>query len=272
MGTYEVWLYFEDNSPMRNYYWGCPTSSAKKTDPFKHYLSPKMPSVESADGKIRVKSQVYAKDCNPEGISLITKDKGKSSKEIKAGMQYVDGGIWKDLKFSDGSLQKEMTQDTSDKKIFYMDFESLSSENFAKACANYTYTNDMYPTWNWQMPMKSTIFYPDYVKKLGTAQEITCQSKNCIVGSNGIQIYCDQPTLVHTMYCTKKLSATNTAQDAVEWESSAQETGLKVYRPSSATSYTYLNSNYDSIPSGSWYTTIVHFADGDIVMGEVRQK
>lgn len=47
---------------------------------------------------------------------------------------------------------------------------------------------------------------------------------------------------------------------------------MTVYQPDAATSYTYLKRNYDSIPEGAWYTTIVHFADGDVVMGEVFQK
>ena len=60
--------------------------------------------------------------------------------------------------------------------------------------------------------------------------------------------------------------------DAVEWEAEGQECGMTVYQPDAAISYTYLKRNYESIPEGAWYTTIVHFADGDIVMGEVFQK
>ena len=104
---------------------------------------------------------------------------------------------------------------------------------------------------------------------------IECNSKNCLTGLNGIQIFCDKPVLAHTMYYVGNKLTEGTDDNAITiWESKGVETGIKIFSPENNTtsSFTYGNNNYDSIPSGAWYTTIVHFADGTVVMTDIKQK
>lgn len=93
-------------------------------------------------------------------------------------------------------------------------------------------------------------------------------SKNIIPGMNGMQILCAAPTLAHTMYCSRKLSDGTRAEDIATWENMAMETGIV----EKSSNFTYGNDKYDAIPSGYYYTTIVHFADGTTLMTDVKQK
>lgn len=100
------------------------------------------------------------------------------------------------------------------------------------------------------------------------ASVMDVSSKNIIPGLNGMQVLCSSPTLVHTMYCSRKLSDGTSAEDIATWENMAMETGIV----EKSSNFTYGNDNYDAIPSGYYYTTIVHFADGTTLMTEVKQK
>lgn len=93
-------------------------------------------------------------------------------------------------------------------------------------------------------------------------------SKNIIPGWNGLQVLCDAPTFAHTMYCKKNLSTGTAEENIRNWENCAQETGYK----ESKTNFTYGNENYDNVPSGYYYITIVHFADGTILTSDVNKK
>ena len=93
-------------------------------------------------------------------------------------------------------------------------------------------------------------------------------SKNIIPGMNGMQVLCTSPTLAHTMYCSRKLSDGTSAEDIATWENMAMETGIV----EKSSNFTYGNDKYDAIPSGYYYTTIVHFADGTTLMTDVKQK
>ena len=133
-----------------------------------------------------------------------------------------------------------------------------------------------------------------------------CELKNCFDGLNGVQIFADNSVLVHTMYSSEKLTETRLDKDAAAiWEKRGLETGLKVYYteqpvlqanteelpnpddPESLieiiTGYSieaskdkinvnYDLSNLDAIPSGYWYTTIVRFVDGTVLMTDIKQK
>ncbi len=110
--------------------------------------------------------------------------------------------------------------------------------------------------------------YIDYLTKKGTADEIVITQKNILTGLNGLQVYCDAPTLAHTLYCSKKLSETATENDIAVWENKGIETGIVVHD----SDFTYGNDKYADIPSGYYYTTVVHFADGSKAMTEVKQK
>ncbi len=114
--------------------------------------------------------------------------------------------------------------------------------------------------------------YLDYLlaKTAGTQNTLfPIDQKNIISGLNGLQIYCDQPTLVHTLYCSKKLSETSEEEDIAVWENKGIETGIVVKNSNFSYSKDYY---YDNIPSGAYYTTVVHFVDGTKVMSEVKQK
>lgn len=100
------------------------------------------------------------------------------------------------------------------------------------------------------------------------ASVMDVSSKNIIPGLNGMQVLCSSPTLVHTMYCSRKLSDGTSAEDIATWENMAMETGIV----EKSSNFTYGNDNYDAIPSGYYYTTIVHFADGTTLMTDVKRK
>lgn len=106
-------------------------------------------------------------------------------------------------------------------------------------------------------------------KGRGTPNEIFVKQKNVIPGLNGLQIYCDQPTLVHTLYCSKKLSETAEEEDIAVWENKGMETGVVINNELFTYSKDYY---YKTIPSGYYYTTVIHFADGTKVMTEVQKK
>ena len=125
----------------------------------------------------------------------------------------------------------------------------------------------------------------------------TCNLKNCFDGLNGVQIFADNDVLVHTMYSSEKLTNSRLDKDAAAiWETKGIETGLMVYERSRPEVESYedpdnpgifltrlintkdtLNVNYDlsnlsEIPSGCWYTTILHFVDGTVLMTDIKQK
>ena len=110
--------------------------------------------------------------------------------------------------------------------------------------------------------------YLDYHRYKGTSNAIVCKKKNCLEGLGGIQVFCDKPVFAHTMYCSKRLTQNNSKADATVWENKGIETGLLF----ESSDFTYGTENYDKIPSGYYYTTIVHFADGTVLMSDVKQK
>ena len=108
-----------------------------------------------------------------------------------------------------------------------------------------------------------------------------CDIKNCLDGLNGIQIFSNNSVLVHTMYSDSKLTDSKYTKNAITtWETKGAETGLKTYQcpvnestgNNETLNVTYGLNNLDNIPTGCWYTTIVHFADGTTVMTDIKQK
>ena len=100
-----------------------------------------------------------------------------------------------------------------------------------------------------------------------------CKIKNWSQMANGLQIFTDKPCFVHTRFCSKNLTEPGDLSKtaAYEWETLAQETGL-VYNDGSASTFTYTAENLTDVPTGYYYTTICHFADGTVLMSEVKQK
>ncbi len=108
----------------------------------------------------------------------------------------------------------------------------------------------------------------DYVYTGNLISPITCNQKNMLQGANGMQVFCDRTTLAHTMYSRNKISETATEDDILKWEMNGIETGLLIR----TSTFTYGNENLSDIPTGYYYTIIVHFADGTKCMSEVKQK
>ena len=95
-----------------------------------------------------------------------------------------------------------------------------------------------------------------------------CKSKNVVEGFNGYQVYCDNSVFAHTIFYPKKLTETNEEEDIGIWETRGEEVGIVI----SDSDFTYTKDNYNDVPSGYWYTTIIHFADGTACMTEVKKK
>lgn len=105
---------------------------------------------------------------------------------------------------------------------------------------------------------------PDYYRGA-----CTVKNKNWITGlENGIQVFCDSPVLIHTMYSNSLLTAGTGVEQAAVWETDAKETGFLI----ETASFTYDNSLLDGVEQNSYYTTICHFADGTILMTEPKLK
>ena len=67
---------------------------------------------------------------------------------------------------------------------------------------------------------------------------------------------------MQTFYCTYDLG-----QDASDWINR----GFEAQRQTEKTSFTYVIDG-DSIPYSNYYATVVQFADGTVVMSDVKQN
>ena len=112
-----------------------------------------------------------------------------------------------------------------------------------------------------------------------------CAMTNCVEGINGIQVYCDNKVLAHTMYSKTKLTDSKYVKNAASiWENKGAETGLRIINNAPCEyndeglllkpvkMLTYSASNYDFVPTGYYYTTIFHFANGSVAMTDIKQK
>ena len=116
-------------------------------------------------------------------------------------------------------------------------------------------------------------YYNDYIF---VGEDSTCTAKNCIDGLNGLQIISDNSVFVHTMYSNEKLTESRTVENAAAiWETRGLETGMVTFTHpgnGSTLNKTYELKNLNKVPSGYYYTTIAHFADGTSVMTDIKQK
>ena len=119
-------------------------------------------------------------------------------------------------------------------------------------------------------------FNSDYIY---VGQNDYCQIKNCMEGLNGIQIFSDNSVLVHTMFSPDKLTDSKYSRNALSiWETKGAETGIMIYNTTEVNGVqqdinkTYDLSKLNGVPVGCWYTTIIRFADGTVVMTDIKQK
>lgn len=111
--------------------------------------------------------------------------------------------------------------------------------------------------------LKTSYVYPDYYRLKGNANPIVCKNKGILSLENGVQIFADNPVLVHTFYCS-----TNYGEDDDMWINHGMETGII----SDDSSFTYLSDYIKDIPEGMFYKTIVHFADGTQLSTKVKMQ
>lgn len=303
-GDYYIYSYLEDNSPLKNNY--------LKVAPYlmRYYIANYVPevsfeTVESVD-QIKVSAQPYGRIHRRTESYPVANELQNDEQHIHGNfvnIQKLEDNSWtpcvefdnqpnysrstiarmKDVDGKDSFYVGNIAADTR----YYYSVDCSDYENqFMQVIVNYTSTNWSdgvgYGRWDFEIVQSQPLYvYPDYLRYKGTANEIVCNNKNWIVGANGYQIFTDNPVFVHTMYCSKDLSAAlyiecrgtaTTEQYIREWEARAQETGIVTYTGTTNTSFTYGSDNLKEIPDGYYYTTIVHFADGTTVMGDVKQK
>ena len=122
--------------------------------------------------------------------------------------------------------------------------------------------------------------------KLHTKNYTNPCNEKCVIPAygGGYRVYYDAPCFIHTMayptndldYLQEQISKYPSVieHEYQVWETLGREYGLKLLNSqflSESTSQAYYEP-YDDIPSGYSYVTIVHFADGTAVMGEIRSK
>lgn len=89
-----------------------------------------------------------------------------------------------------------------------------------------------------------------------------CKHKDILYGVRGLQIYTDKPVMVHTIESNKDYG--NNIQ---EWLNYGSEVKIEV----DSEGFLY-KEPVEKVTAGKYYTTIAHFADGDMEMTPVAQK
>ena len=305
-GEYYIYLYIEDSSPLKNSYL---VASAYL---LKNYIAEYVPevtfeTVESVD-KIKISAPPYKR--NLKRTTSFPDDNARSSDPdylhqihgnyvnikkiennswtttVEFDSPYYDRSTIARMKDENGNNSQYNGSVDDDSRYYYSVDYSDYENNFIQVIVNYTSTDWRdgvgYGKNDFEIVQSQPIYvYSDYLRYKGTANEIVCNNKNWIEGGNGYQIFCDAPVFIHTMYCSRNLNTVLEAEKYVtptteqyirEWESRAQESGIYTYTGNANTSFTYSNDNLKDIPSGNYYTTIVHFADGTTLMSDVKQK
>ena len=93
-------------------------------------------------------------------------------------------------------------------------------------------------------------------------EDLSVTMKDLFYGARGITPWTDECYLMHTL-----VSDSNYGNNKNDWLNYAEE--IKVQ---TGASYTETYTEPTDIPAGKYYTTIIHFADGDMEMTEVKQK
>ena len=191
---------------------------------------------------------------------------------------YLNGKkeIWLNKKNTSASLYyypyydvaKEYTEDPEKTGYLYMDIP------FTRELANEDYYREYegcFVCIKARFSTKSfadvTYVYPDYERFKDTDKEIVCNITNILPGYNHhYQIYTDNPIFVHTMYWKENLG-----NDVALWETKGIETGIENNNLKTERNWTY-SVTTDMVPSGYYYTVIAHFANGEVIMTDVKQR
>ena len=262
--NYYLYFLVKDNSDYGN---TLLTSVDITSTSFGHFIANIIPEVDYDDSKLLIDLPLLSSAyIEARGVSVSDTPSTDAYCYIKE--QAVQNNQWVDITVPVNNFDylylSPVKEGNVTKKWRYEDSEDHSSK-FIKI-------NIRYNSGGFRVFAKPIIIYPDYYKSLGTVNEIVCESKNILQGANGLQIYYDKPFLAHTMYCSQKITQTSGPDEAYEWLANAQETGIEERSGNTNSTYTYTNTHYKDIPSSYYYTTIVHFADGEVSMSEIKQK
>ncbi|MCR4900675.1 MAG: hypothetical protein K5907_07670, partial [Treponema sp.] len=279
-GQYRVIFYVEDD--YENYV----IQGIEGT--FKHFIAEYKPVVSYASSKIKVSAVSYSKELcispeaptteefNTHPSSLTSQIDYVADINNKISIKYLEDNVWKQRTESNSSpeINATMTKNDFDDNWTYETAYSNYSSKFLKISGKFSsgyisgtgkraiaYFRDI-------VFMKPVYVYSGY---LYYPTSYVCNSKGWSQLINGYQIYADKPSFVHIRCCPKLLTTGKTAADIDEWEARGMELGI-VYNNGSNGSYTYSDTNFEAVPSGWYYTTIVHFADGSAIMSDVQQK
>ena len=263
-GTYDIYVICYNEA-------GNTTLGDEVGSTVKHYVADYKPSFEAQSSGIKISSVSFTSNMCP------AYKKGNISNFANlVSIRYLENEDWKDSDVIHSDMVRDESSGNWNYDIPYTSF----SDTFIKICANFSVGDD----YNSYIPifMKPEYIYTGYYKYLadyeadnpGQTAPAYCKSKTWMPVANGWQIFADRPAFVHTLYCSKNLTQTGnftTAEAALEWETRAQETGI-VYNDGTGITFSYTDENLAGIPEDYYYTTICHFADGTVVMSEVKQK
>lgn len=182
-----------------------------------------------------------------------------NAQSLKTNNYFLNGNKWEPITASGneyGTFSASSNSENSQWEQFIdlSDTEELSFMKIIPYCYRFvlqTYTFSV-----------DSVFYC-YPPFLDPANELVCDLKDYCYGNAGINIFADQPCFAHTMYSKK-----NQGNKPEYWFrlGVAQETGLVMKKKS----FTYTYDNLDEVPEGCYYTTIIHFADGTMMMTPVQ--
>lgn len=244
---------------------------------FKYYIINYQPKLTVKSDKIEISAIAYSDSIKP---SNYTKSNGLSTYPITGdfiNIQYLDTKedkwIERSISVDDKTKYVEKMPTTITEGKYKI---SLNTSDIAAA-----YSMDKYLRIYVKMAtdaesngLQSIYLKPLYVLPAYVKGEVSCKNKSWIDTENGKQIFSDAPSFCHTMYCAKKLTNSPSTDEevknfALEWETRGVETGIVSNNNSM---YSYTNDNLKGIPSGSYYTTICHFADGTVLMTDPVEK
>ncbi len=162
--------------------------------------------------------------------------------------QYIHNGKWIDI------------TEVNNTVIQHLDANKGESSSFLRTIPMHSYVSSSTPVY--RVNNVPFYYYPPYIKARDTGNPMVCDLKDLFIGQAGINILADQPCFVHTLYCPNKL-----ADSPEAWLNGGVETGLVMKQKS----FTYSYENLSGVPDGYYYTTIVHFADGTMLMTDVKK-
>ncbi|MBR5402193.1 MAG: hypothetical protein IK102_10330 [Treponema sp.] len=178
---------------------------------------------------------------------------------------YIKNGEWTPIdvhkSYCDRTTWSNYTITRSGDKFNY-NIPSLTSEeccSFVKTYIWISYIPDVPGPSPYNYYYDTIYFYPEYCRY---PSDYNCNQKNYYYGEAGIEIISSSPCMAETLYCS-----TNLGTEAKEWVNKAIVAGVD----QGTSSFTY-KEPLDKIPSGKYYTTIIHFVDGSMLMLPVKVK